>query len=100
MTGHGTSMLLEVSQSLTSQPEHGPLLQRNRSELLIEVDGRLIPIEHAPLHAAIIPLACDSRQLLEQRHADSLPPKVGLYEHVFQVQSRLTQEGRVVGEEQ
>jgi len=50
-----SSLTGEPGQSRAAQPEGGPLIHGNRAQLFIEPDGRSVPIEHGPFHAAAVP---------------------------------------------
>src|SRR6188768_3667801 len=43
----------ERFQGLAGQPEGGPFLHRVGPQLLVEVDGRLVPVQDAPLDAGV-----------------------------------------------
>src|SRR5258707_11031667 len=46
----------QLRQCVAGQPKGRPLLQGNSAERLVEADGRLVPVEHGPFHAAAVAL--------------------------------------------
>ena len=60
----------------------------------------LVPVEHAPLEAAVAAVQREPPQPRQHRLADAGAAVAGAHEQVFEVQPRLGEKGREVGEEE
>src|SRR3569832_740042 len=56
-------------ERIAGDAEHRPVVERNRSQGFIEVDGGLVPVEDGPFEAAAVALLRDRGEPREQRLA-------------------------------
>ena len=64
-----------------------PLVEEDGAQAIIEVDGRLIPVEDFPTHAEVIFIAGDAGHVRKQGLADSLLPEVRPHINIFEEQA-------------
>jgi hypothetical protein len=64
-----------------------------RADLLIEIDGELVPVQHRPVEAAAVPIYSDARQLAEQGEANAMLSKWWFDEKVFEIDPALPEPG-------
>src|SRR5437016_449752 len=79
----------QYSQLLSREAIHRPLVHRLGAEGVVEIDGRLIPIQDCPLQTAAAALPGDVRETGQQSLAVALSPRLRLHEEVFEVDARL-----------
>jgi len=68
------------------EPENGPLVQGDRAQAPVKLDGGRVPIEHGPFHPGAAALRGGARQFAQQRLADAAAAHRGADEQVLQVQ--------------
>src|SRR6476469_450479 len=56
----------EGRQRRSGEAEGGPFLHRQGAELLVEVDGRLVPVQDTPFNARVAPVDGGRCQMLQQ----------------------------------
>src|SRR5260370_18755304 len=64
------------------------MIEECSAQRLVEVDRRLIPVQHFPSHAVTILAPRNPCHLCEQRLADSLSAKCPPHQQIFQEQPR------------
>ena len=87
-------------QRVTGHPEDAPVVKRLGSKAAIELDGRLVPIEHGPFESATIPFNGQAREMDEQALSHAMTPPLGLDEQVLQIETTPTEERREIVKEQ
>ena len=73
-------------------------MEHLRAHLLVEADGRGIPLEDVPLEAGAAFCCCDCGYAGEESFADSLPAMLGIHVEVFYVDAGVASPGGVVME--
>ena len=66
--GHRLKSVLRAGQFFdlrAVQPENRPFILRHSSQAAVEIDRRLVPVEHRPLHARALPIPGDLGQGLQ-----------------------------------
>src|SRR5262245_48632646 len=89
----------QAVQRLSCEPVFCPLIHRYSTELLVELDGWMVPIQYPPLQPGAATFSCDPCQVLQQGQPDSLAAQVRHYVQVFQVEPWLPQK-RGIGREE
>src|SRR5581483_4462226 len=91
----GSSFPRECRERLARQPARNPLLHQPRASALVEVDRRLVPVEHLPLH----PPAALAYRLggagTEERLPRPTAPELRQHEDILEVKRGARQERRV-----
>ena len=72
-----------------------PFIQKYRAEVVVKLDGLLVPVQDFPAHAEIFFAPGDSGDMLDQRRADAVLAKRGPHENIVQKQSDAPLKGRV-----
>src|SRR5690349_19663437 len=85
----------EPFQRAVADATDPPLRHHCRTEALVEIDRRLVPVEHGPLEARAVALDCERSDPLQQRLADAASPHVLVHEQVFEPDALLSAPGRV-----
>src|SRR5947209_17467577 len=95
---HSRGFRSQPAHRLAFQSHRQPLAQHLCTQAFVEVDRRLVPVEHLPFHAvAILPLG-DTSQLRQERLADAFAAILRLDEEIFQKKARLAAPSRIVEE--
>src|SRR5205814_4094981 len=76
-----------------------PLGDRFRAQTTIELDRRLVPWQHSPVHAIASTRNASPRDVREQLSSKATAAPRGVDEQILQVDSRPTSEGRKRREE-
>jgi hypothetical protein len=87
------------SKRFAREAEDGPLLEQDGPKALVKLDGRLVPVEDGPLHAAAAALHGNPGHALEERPSDSVSAKPRPHEDVLEVKPRSSQERGIILEE-
>ena len=88
----------KARESGAGEAAGSPLGLQFRAEGLIEVDGRLVPVEDGPFHAPAAARVGEFSELKQQGLADALAAEFGAHEEVFEVEAGFREEGGVVKE--
>lgn len=91
--------LCQLGQCIPFNHHLHPLLHALRPDLLVELDTRFVPLEHAPLQPTSLDLQHLSRQILQQLKPISPTTSSGLHVEILQVDTRRRAPSRVVIEE-
>src|ERR1043166_2451041 len=78
----------QVDDLVARQPKDGPFVHRFRAQSPVELDGRLVPIEHGPLHPAAATITGNVRQMHEQSAAITFAALLWLNEQIFEIKPR------------
>ena len=73
----GIALLRESSQCFTLNPYRLPVVEKNCSQLLIEIDGRLIPRKHFPAQRSASFAQSHRRNFSNHCFPDSLISELG-----------------------
>ena len=90
----------EPLQGLSTHAEGAPIAHFPGAQLQIQADGQAVPGESGPLQARAAARQCEIGQIPQQGRANAAFPERGINEQILQVDSRLSQKGRVIVEEQ
>src|SRR5688500_3123276 len=75
----------ETADRVAREAEEAPLSQRPRAEFGVEIDRRLVPVEHGPFDAAAAALVGELGDAAQQGEADATAAVRGEHEQVFEV---------------
>src|SRR5690348_15041204 len=75
----------KLVQRLAGEPEGGPPVHGAGTKAAVEIDGGLVPVQHAPFHARVAVLHGDGGKVLQQGLAMPLAPCFRADVKVFQV---------------
>src|SRR5258706_15216881 len=90
----------ELRERRTREALDDPLLHRRGTEARVEPDRRLVPVEHGPLEAPVVPLDSDPRERRHQRTADAASARDRPHEQILEIEAGPAEERRVALEEQ
>src|SRR5699024_6778701 len=79
--------------------KHRPACHRPGTQAAIEINRRLIPVEHAPLHAPVITLARNAGQVQQQGLANTLAAFGLAHVDVFKIKPGAPDKSGKVAEE-
>jgi hypothetical protein len=77
-----------------------PLLHLPRAQRLVELQRRLVPVEHGPFQPAAAAIARDARQRPQQRTPDAVTAQGGAHEQILEIQPGPADKRREVEEVQ
>ena len=64
-----------------------PILHGNGADAFVKVDGRLVPVEANPFHAAAVALQCQLGQMLQQGFSVAEASLLWQHEEIFQIKT-------------
>src|SRR5512138_1787247 len=91
--------LRERTQRFTGQTKYRPVVERIGADSFIEIDRKLIPVEHCPFESSAIAIYGNSRKLREQSKPNTMTPRFRFHEKIFEVNAALRQKRGVVMKE-
>ena len=94
----GTATALVLVEGGAGEAADAPLGEQFGAHALVEVDGVLVPVEHASLHPPHPDLRRPARDGREHHPAEPVAAPGRAHEDVLHVQPELGEEGAVVGE--
>src|SRR5437867_5731758 len=90
----------EIVQCFADQSEDGPIVHWSGSDALVEIDGRLVPVEHRPLHPPASALLRQAGEMSQQRFSVAAAAHLRLDEEILEIDSGLAEERGVVVKEE
>ena len=90
----------EAVQRAAGDAADAPVRHHRRAHAFVEADRVGVPVEHAPLEAAVAARRREPPEMREQRLADAATALLGLDEQVLEIEARPGEKGREVGEEE
>src|ERR1019366_8858657 len=89
----------EFRDAVTGQSKNRPFIHRFRTELPVELNSGIVPIEHRPFHAAAAAFACDFCRMNEQCATVTFAAHLRFHEQIFEIKTRATKPGGKVVKE-
>src|SRR5262245_2041074 len=86
----------QPSTRFTRDAKYRPLIHRDSSKFLVELNRRLVPVEDSPFESAAVPFACDSRQFSQHGPTKSIAAHFRNDEQIFKVKARPAKKRRKV----
>lgn len=90
----------QLPERIAGKSEYSPIVERLCADTLVEIDCKLIPVEHCPLESAAVSLESDLRERGKERKANSFTSCFGPNEEILEVNPALSEEGRVIVKEE
>src|ERR671923_1950592 len=86
----------ELRQIFPGQPKHCPLTHGHSAEFFVELDCRLVPVEHRPFQSAALPVPSDCCDVAQQSIAETAPAIRFIDKQIFDVNSWQAEKSRIV----
>lgn len=93
MGSGGTAASGVLGERCSGEAKDCPILHWDGAEFLVEIDRRLIPIEHGPLHASATTRVGDGGEVEQQGATVTGAAVIGANEEIFEIETGFGEEG-------